>query len=60
MSQYQVTNCPRPYLESKIPFVVEQVNIRLKKELDTTNKNLSEIAKEVIQGRWGNGKERYV
>ena len=25
-----------------------EVNIRLKKELDTTNKNLSEIAKEVI------------
>jgi hypothetical protein len=47
------TCCPGPYLESKLPWLAAQVNSRL-----GAKKSVQEIAKEVIQGKWGNGADR--
>ena len=56
---YQNTNCPGPYLESKMNYIAERVNMSLKNDLTTTQKKSVEvIAKEVINGLWGNGQER--
>ena len=56
---YQATNCPGPYLESEMNYIAEQVNKQLKNDLTTVQKKtVEEIAKEVIQGKWGVGQER--
>lgn len=55
---YQPTLCPGPYLESKIPYIVEQVNSQLKNNLATAQKTIDELAKEVIRGLWGIGNDR--
>ena len=62
---FAATACPGKYLESKIPYIVKQVNAKLKKSTATTNnsstskkKSNTEIAKEVINGKWGNGDAR--
>lgn len=68
-NMFAATSCPGPFLQSKFPYIVEQVNTQLKKSTATTNNNSSttnkittktteEIAKEVIAGKWGNGQER--
>lgn len=44
---------PGPYLQSKFPWIAEQVNKRL-----ASKKSIEEIAKEVLQGKWGNGIDR--
>ena len=44
---------PGPYLQSKFPWIEEQVNKRL-----CAKKSIDEVAKEVIQGQWGNGEDR--
>ena len=58
------TNCPGPYLKSKLSFIAEEVNKQLRNDLATDNKdnaivksNLT-VAKEVLNGKWGNGQER--
>lgn len=68
-NMFVATSCPGPYLQSKFPYIAEQVNAKLKKTTATTNnssstnnkittKTTEEIAKEVISGKWGNGQER--
>lgn len=60
---FKATNCPGPYLESKIPYIVSQVNARLgsnpvAQPTTQTAKSIDAIAREVIAGRWGNGSAR--
>lgn len=59
------TNCPGPYLKSKIPYIVSEVNSALKSPETTQNgakisdeKSIDELAKEVIAGKYGNGEAR--
>lgn len=58
------TNCPGPYLKSKLPYIAEEVNKQLRNDLATdyndnavVKSNLT-VAKEVLNGKWGNGQER--
>ena len=56
------TTCPGPYLESKFPYIADEVNKRLavseKPVIQTPTKSIDEIAYEVIRGNWGNQPER--
>ena len=59
------TNCPGPYLKSKIPYIVSKVNTALKStettqigEIKSPVKSIDELAKEVIAGKYGNGEAR--
>lgn len=52
-NMFAATVCPGPYLESKLSWIAVQVNKQLNVE-----KTIEEIAKEVIQGKWGNGEDR--
>lgn len=47
------TICPGPHLKSKLPWIAAQVNKRL-----VVRKSVQDIAKEIIQGKWGNGEDR--
>ena len=47
---------PGPYLQSKFPWIAEQVNQRL--GIVDNKKSIAEIAQEVILGKWGNGLDR--
>ena len=63
---FAATACPGSYLESKFPYIASEVNKQLnaktttatKHTTTTKKKSVSEIAKEVIAGKWGNGEER--
>ena len=67
---YAATNCPGPYLKSRMPQLADEVNKRLgvagsgasapQQTLgaDTAKKSNEEIAREVINGAWGNGQDR--
>lgn len=64
---FTATACPGPYLASKFPYIAEQVNKQLNAKTTTAakkptttskKKSVSEIAKEVVAGKWGNGEER--
>ena len=68
---FAVTACPGPYLKAKMPEIAETVTKRLaanktevKMEVKDTNpastpkKTISELADEVIQGKWGNNPDR--
>lgn len=61
-NMYANTDCPGPYLQSKFPQLVKEVNAQLdkakKKTSSTKKKSVKEIAKEVINGKWGNGETR--
>ena len=50
------TSCPGQYLQSKFTWIADQVNKRLNSADD--KKLISEIAQEVILGKWGNGTDR--
>ena len=52
-NMFAATICPGPYLQSKFPWIVEQVNKKL-----CYKKSIVEIANEVIHGKWGNGINR--
>lgn len=61
------TTCPGPYLQSKFPYIAEEVNKRLGSSSSTSsntsnsdiaNKSVDELAKEVIAGKYGNGDAR--
>ncbi|MBR7927078.1 N-acetylmuramoyl-L-alanine amidase [Aerococcaceae bacterium zg-ZUI334] len=56
------TNCPGPYLGSKFPYIAAEVNKRLSGQASTpvppTDTNLDDVARQVINGRFGNGEER--
>lgn len=64
-SMYVATDCPGPYLLSKIDYIVEQAN-KINEEKDEpiptpgkpALKTNEQIADEVIAGKWGNGQER--
>ena len=47
-------SCPGDYMYNRLGQIAEEVNNNLKPK----KKTIDEIAKEVIQGLWGNGKER--
>ena len=51
------TNCPGPYLKSKFPELVRLVNSSTV-GIEPTKKSVDVIAKEVINGKWGNGDDR--
>lgn len=64
-NMYANTDCPGPYLQSKFPQLVKEVNAELDKQAKkskntekTKKKSVTEIAKEVINGKWGNGETR--
>lgn len=44
--------CPGEYIYSRLGQIANEVNERLNK------KSIDEVAREVIKGRWGNGKDR--
>ena len=46
-------DCPGEYIYSRLGQIADEVNARL-----LTKKSIDQIAREVIQGRWGNGQER--
>lgn len=58
------TNCPGPYLKSKLPELARIVNAKLDGgNVSTPSQSLGkksneEIANEVIAGQWGNGNDR--
>lgn len=54
---FAATNCPGPYLKSKFPELVRQVNGGVVLN-EPTRKSVDVIAKEVINGKWGNGDDR--
>lgn len=66
---YAATNCPGPYLKSRMPQLADEVNKRLgvvggasapqqNAGAATAKKSNEEIAREVINGSWGNGGDR--
>lgn len=55
---FTATLCPGPYLKSKLSYIADEVNKRLQSGESTPSKSLDELAREVIKGSWGNGKER--
>lgn len=55
---FTATMCPGPYLKSKLPYIADEVNKRLNSGESAPSKSVEELAKEVISGSWGNGKER--
>lgn len=58
---FAATACPGPYLGGKFPYIAEEVNKRLKaaeKPTAAKKKSITTIAKEVLNGKWGNGDER--
>lgn len=60
-NMFVATSCPGEYLQSKFPFIVEEVNKELGTTTTTTNKELvsvEQIARDVIKGKYGNGQER--
>ena len=52
-NMFVATTCPGPYLQSKLPRLANEVNKRLENK-----KSIDEVAKEVLQGKWGNGIDR--
>jgi len=54
-NKYAATACPGKYLLSKMNYIAEEANKINGYSNDKTNE---ELATEVIQGKWGNGKER--
>lgn len=54
---FAATNCPGPYLKSKFPELVRLVNGSTVSN-EPTRKSVDVVAKEVINGKWGNGDDR--
>ncbi|UNT96661.1 N-acetylmuramoyl-L-alanine amidase [Allobaculum mucilyticum] len=54
---FAATNCPGLYLKSKFPELVQLVNGTTASQ-PVSKKSVDEIAKEVINGKWGNGGDR--
>lgn len=59
------TTCPGGYLQSKFPYIADEVNKRLSgssnnsvSSSDISAKSVDELAKEVIAGKYGNGDAR--
>ena len=60
-NMFKATTCPGAYLQSKFPYIADQVNKRLapvESRPMPEVKTLDYIAKEVIAGLWGNGVDR--
>ena len=57
---FQPTTCPGPYLANQFSSFASKVNARLNPSpiKVVVKKSVDEIAKEVIQGKWGSGKTR--
>lgn len=47
-------SCPGDYIYSRLGQIANEVN----RKLNSTNKSIDTIAREVIKGLWGNGQER--
>lgn len=54
---FAATNCPGQHLKSKFPELVKLVNGSTMSN-EPTKKSVEVIAKEVINGKWGNGDDR--
>lgn len=60
-NMFAATSCPGPYLQSKFPYIAEEVNKKLNASTAPAapaKKSVDEIASEVIAGKWGNGSDR--
>lgn len=65
-SMFTATACPGPYLKSKLTYIAKEVTKQLNSNTTqtTTNKQTvtkktnSQLADEVIAGKWGNGDDR--
>lgn len=66
-SMYAATACPGPYLKSKLTYIANEVTKQLGSNVTsntttssptTSKKSNSQIADEVIAGKWGNGDDR--
>ena len=60
---YASTNCPGPYVEKIMPELARRINegLGFKEDVPTTKppkKSITDIAKEVNKGLWGNGSDR--
>lgn len=56
---YANTICPGEYLLSKMDYIISEANkINNTGTSSTMSKSIDELAKEVINGNWGNGTER--
>lgn len=63
---YSATTCPGEYLLSKIDYIIEEANkINATEEKPAqpsqpvSKKSVEEVAREVINGKWGNGQDRF-
>ena len=56
-SMFYATICPGPYLLSKLDYIISEAN---KINASVPTKSIDELAKEVIDGKYGNGEERKV
>lgn len=61
---YIATTCPGAYLLSKMDYIIEQANAingqaEVSNVTSSNKKSIEEIAKEVIDGKWENGQERF-
>ena len=54
---FAATTCPGPYLKSKFPELVRLVNSGIVRN-EPARKSIDVVAKEVINGKWGNGDDR--
>lgn len=59
-SMYANTNCPGPYLLSKLDYIVAEANKINNTVFGTTNSNvdIEQLAREVIAGKYGSGDAR--
>ena len=56
---FAATICPGPYLAGKFQYIADEVNRRLAAaQAAPVKKSNQEIAREVIDGKWGNNPER--
>ncbi len=57
-NMFRNTTCPGAYLQSKFEYIANEVNKRLETPVQPTKKSNEEVAREVINGLWGNGQDR--
>ncbi len=55
---FTATACPGPYLHERMGRIAAEVNSRLNEAAAPAEKSVDELAREVIQGDWGNGSDR--
>ena len=63
-NMFAATTCPGAYLQSKFPYIAEEVNKRLNIPVEPTPEqsnqsvDIEQLARDVIAGKYGNGEQR--